>query len=208
MNYYKAVRVLRKYPMPFRPSAVLRLLQAKNVKRHATLHFSVLAPRGSHAICGRLVDTVSPATCRGSAAHHRRRALVNMRSASSSGHGSQGEGASTQWQQFKNFWRNLRERKLSNEMYFLRLMWRFGRIVVLGFSIFSLGKVYGAMEYAWDPEEFTKEQLRGCISVDPGKEETPVLPEGSKEVQRVCRVVSRLLKAAEALLEERVDSIK
>ena len=190
--------------MPPRPWAVPSLLKAKNMQRHATLHFSVLALQGSHAVCCRIVHTVSPV----SAAHHRRRALVHMRSASSSGHGSQGEGASTQWQQFKQFWRNLRERKLSNKMYYLRLMWRFGRIVVLGSSIFLLGKVYGAMEYAWDPEEFTKEQLRGCISVDPGKEETPVLPEGSKEVQRVCRVVSRLLKAAEALLEERVDSIK
>ena len=189
---------------------ILAVLQAQ---QHARL--SLLPPRGSLAVRSRLVHTVATAQGRGASAHYRRRALVHMRSASSSGQGSQGgTGAGgrrrggTQWQQFKQFWRELRDRRLSKEMYYLRLMWRFGRIVVVGFSIFSLGKLQGSIEYAWNPEGFTKDMLRGSLSVDDDKTDMPVLPSNSKEAQRVMRVVSRLLKAAESILEERVASIK
>ena len=64
---------------------ILAVLQAQ---QHARL--SLLPPRGSLAVRSRLVHTVATAQGRGASAHYRRRALVHMRSASSSGQGSQG----------------------------------------------------------------------------------------------------------------------
>ena len=127
--------------------------------------------------------------------------------------GFSGGGGHTQdlggskFDRWRKTWRQWRDRKLSTEAYYLRLVWRFCRLVVVGYSIFAVGKLHGSIEYAWDPVGSTKQAILGSISVDENADRA-LLPTNSKEVMRVKRVVARLLMAAEQLLEERVASIK
>ena len=79
---------------------------------------------------------------------------------------------------------------------------------VIGYTIYGIGYYVGGKDYAWDPEGFTKASLLNNLAVDADSADQAMLPTTSKESVRVSRVVARLLKAAEILLEERVQALQ
>ena len=106
----------------------------------------------------------------------------------------------SRWQQY------LREGTLQPWQIRLRLFYRFTRMVVFGYTIFSVGKHVGAIEYAWDPVGFMRNQIRNAISVDVDKVHDPIRSSNSPEHKRCERIVGRLLQAAEIVVKERLEA--
>ena len=92
------------------------------------------------------------AACHPPAAQSTHHALVVRRPPSrrhqrrhTSGGGSDASGERSWWTFYK--WK-FHGRALP----LLRTVWRFGRLLMIGGSIYSMGKLSGAIEFAWDPK--------------------------------------------------------
>jgi hypothetical protein len=66
----------------------------------------------------------------------------------------------------------------------LRRVWRVGRLFAISASIFSMGKLVGAMEFAWDPKGTMRGLVKMSINADPDAR-PEALPPDSKEARRV-----------------------